>query len=121
MVLTWLKWISALVLAGGLAIPITTLVLSVFYFPIFVFAAIGIFANVAPLLLLAAAGLCRLGITVGTGQLLGIWQFFGTVWIGCAYGLSRWGDVGSVFGGQNTPYLEMLFAPWFYLFGQPTS
>ena len=119
MVLTWLKWTSALVLAGVLAIPVTTLVLSAVYFPIFVFAAIGIFANVAPLLLLAAAGLRRLGIPLGTGHLLGIWQFFGIAWLGCAHGLSRWGDVGSVFGGQNTPYLKMLFAPWFYLFGLP--
>lgn len=121
MILTRQQWIAAVALALVLAIPIVTFVSAMVIFPILVFGAIGLFANVAPLLLLAAAGLRRLGLPLGMGRLLELWQFCAIVWIGCAYGLSHWGDVARTMGARNIPYLKVLFAPYLLLLGQEIS
>lgn len=121
MVLSRPRWIAALALSLILAIPITTLIASMVVFPILAFGALGIFANTAPLLLLAAAGLRRMGLALNMHRLLEAWQFSAVVWIGCAYGLSRWGEVGQTLGARNLPYFKVLFAPYLYFFRQPIA
>lgn len=121
MVLTRGQWLAAIGLSLILAIPMVTLVSSMVVFPMLAFAALGIFANAGPVLLLAAAGLRRTGLSLDTSSLIEKWQFCAVVWVGCAYGLSHWGDVGSTIGARNLPYLKVLFAPCFYLLGQPIS
>ena len=119
MVLSRRQWIAAIALSLILAIPLVTLISSFVVFPLLVFAALGIFANAAPVLLLAAEGLRRMGLRVDSTRLLEKWLFCAVLWIGCAYGLSHWGDAGSTIGARNLPYLKVLFAPYLYLLGQP--
>ena len=121
MVLTHRQLIGATVFSVILAIPFVTFVSSMVVFPILVFGAIGIVANFAPPLLLLAACFNRLGLSLGTRRMLELWQFSAIIWIGCAFGLARWGDVASTMGGRNIPYLKVLFAPYRYLLGQPIS
>jgi hypothetical protein len=63
----------------------------------------------------------RIGLRLDTARLLEKWQFSAVLWIGCAYGLSHWGDAGQTIGARNIPYLKVLFAPYLYLLGQPIS
>lgn len=119
MVLTRWRLIAAIVLSLVLAIPHVTLIASLVVFPIFVFGALGIFANVGPILLLAVAGLRRIGLRLDSARLLEKWQFCAVLWIGCAYGLSHWGEAGQTLGAHNIPYLKVLFAPYLYLLGLP--
>ena len=118
MVLTRGQLIAAIAFSLILAIPLVTLISAMVIFPIFVFGALGIFANAAPVLLLIMMGLRRMGLRLDSTKLLNSWQFSAIVWIGCAYGLSHWGDGGSTLGARNLPYFKVLFAPWLYLMGE---
>jgi hypothetical protein len=100
MVLTRGQRFAAIALSLALAIPMVTLVSSLVVLLMLAFAALGIFANAGPVLLLAAAGLRRAGLNLGTSRLLEKWQFCVVLWIGCAYGLPNWGDAGSTIGAQ---------------------
>ncbi len=102
----------ALIASIVFAFPIVTLVSSFVVFPIVFYGALAIIANFAPVAILASAGLTRLGMSINRTPLIEAWLYCGTIWIGCAYGLSHWGDVGGTIGAQNQPYFEMLFAPW---------
>lgn len=119
MALSRAKLIIAIAFSLIFAIPAVTLVSAFVVFPIFVYGALGIFVNAAPVLLLAAAGLQRMGLRLNPTPLFEKWQLAAVLWLGCAWGLSHWGDAGSTLGARNLPYFKVLFAPWFYLLGQP--
>lgn len=109
----------AIAVAVILAIPTVNFISAFVVFPLFVYALFALVANVAPVILAPMALTGRLDASALGQKLLETWQYFGIMWIGCAFGLSRWGDAGASMGGQNIPYLKVLFAPWLYLFGVP--
>lgn len=119
MALTRGQWIASVLLSLVLAFPMTTLISSMVIFPLLAFGLLAVMANTGPILLIIVAGLRRFGWAPDWPRLLPMWQASAILWIGCAYGLSHWGDVGSSIGAKNSSYLKMLFAPWLFLAGQP--
>jgi hypothetical protein len=102
----------ALVASVVFAFPIVTLVSSMLVFPILFYAAIAIVANFGPLAILATHGLSRLGLRVDRAAVFEAWAYCSIIWVGCAFGISRWGEVGRSLGARNQPFFEVLFAPW---------
>ncbi len=102
-----------------LAIPIVSFISALVVFPLAVYAFFALVANFAPLLIAGAAGLNQIGLRINLAKIVESWQYCGILWLGCAFGLSRWGDAGSSMGGQNIPYFKVLFAPWLMSFGIP--
>ena len=86
-------------------------------FPNLIFCGIGAIANSGPIAILGSRRLSRLGLPINHAAIIAAWLYCGIIWIGCAYGLSHWGDVGRILGAQNHPYFEVLFAPWRMLIG----
>ncbi|MBL8565850.1 MAG: hypothetical protein JNM89_09045 [Hyphomicrobiaceae bacterium] len=97
-----------------LAIPAVTLVSSFVVFPILFYAALAVIANFGPVAYFAAAGAQRIGLRFDIAPLREATLYCGIIWVGCAFGLSRWGDVGQAIGAKNEPYLDVLFAPWIF-------
>ena len=106
------KIITAIAGALFFAIPTVSLMSAMVFFPLIMFALFAIVANFAPVAILAARGLRAAGIALDETALIQHWVYFGILWLGTAFGLSRWGDAGASIGGKNTPYLDMLFMPW---------
>jgi hypothetical protein len=98
-----------------LAFPLVTLASSLVVFPMLFYFGIGIFANFGPIVILVLALLSRLGLSVNRDALVEAWIFCSIIWIGCAFGLSRWGEVGRTLGAKNHPYFDVLFFPWHML------
>ncbi len=115
------KLIVACVASVILAIPGVTFVSALVVFPIAVYAVFAAIANFAPPVLFAAAGLRRAGLSLDTDKVFEAWAFCAILWVGCAYGLSHWGDAASSMGGRNSAYFAMLFAPWRLLMGYTIS
>ncbi|WP_317057684.1 hypothetical protein [Roseovarius rhodophyticola] len=109
----------AIVTAVILAIPTVNFISALVVFPIAIYALFAIVANFAPLVFVPLAAAGRLEASTLGGKLMEKWQYFSIMWLGCSFGISRWGDAAASMGGQNTDYLKVLFAPWFYLFGVP--
>lgn len=107
----------AIVASLLLAIPALSFTSGLVVFPLLFYALLAIVANFAPVLYAAGMGLRRIGLNLDLSRLYEAWAYCGIIWIGCAYGLSRWGDAASTMGAQNIPYLKVLFAPWLILFG----
>ena len=105
----------ALIASVILAFPLVTLVSSFVVCPMLFYFAIGIFANFGPIVILMVHLLSRLGLSINRDALAEAWIFCSIIWIGCAFGLSRWGDVGRTLGASNQPYFEVLFFPWHML------
>lgn len=99
------------------AIPFVTFISMMVVFPILFYGLIAAVANFGPPLLLVAFGLERTGWQVKAQGLFETWQVCGILWVGCAFGISRWGDVAASMGARNMPFLEVLFAPWLLLLG----
>ncbi len=106
------KLITAVVGALFFAIPSVTLISAMVIFPLIMFALFAIVANFAPVAILAARGFSAAGIPIDDTALIRNWIYFGILWLGTAFGLSRWGDAGASIGGKNMPYFDMLFLPW---------
>lgn len=106
----------ALAASVVLAIPMVTLISSFVVFPILFYAVLAIVANFGPVAYAATLGARRIGIPLDSEPLREAILYCGIIWVGCAYGLSRWGDVGQTIGAKNEPYFEMLFAPWVIAF-----
>lgn len=105
---------TAIIGATLLAIPTLNFISALVVFPLAVYALFAIVTNFAPILIVGAKSL-----GMNSSKLLENWKYFGILWIGCAFGLSRWGDAGASMGGENVPYLKIFFAPWLMLFGVP--
>ena len=99
------------------AIPLVTFVSALVIFPLFFYGFLALFANFGPIALAIATGIEKLGMRVGRNRLYETWAYCGIMWIGCAYGLARWGDAAQLMGARNQPYFKVLFAPYVYLFG----
>lgn len=112
---------TAIVAAIILAIPVVTFVSALVVFPLLVYALFAIVANFAPLVILAARGARKLGRNVDVSQVVEAWKYSAIIWVGCAFGLSRWGDVASTMGATNTPYLKVLLAPYLFILGIPVA
>lgn len=111
----------AIAVALVLAIPIVTFISAMVVFPLALYAFFAVVANVAPLGIAAIHGLNRFGWTFNPARLVETWRFCGIIWIGCAYGLSHWGDVAASMGGRNLPYFKVLFAPYLLALGLPIA
>lgn len=111
------RLIVLLLFAIILAIPIVTLVSMMAVFPILFFGYIAAVTNFGPIALLATAGINRIGLKLNLEKLADMWMGCAILWVGCAYGLSHWGDVGGSLGARNEPYLKMLFFPYVLLYG----
>ncbi|MBH0236344.1 hypothetical protein [Methylobrevis albus] len=99
------------------AIPFVTFISMMVVFPILFYGLIAAVANFGPPLLLAAFGLAHAGWRVKAQGLYETWQVCSILWVGCAFGIAHWGDVAASMGARNTPFLEVLFAPWLLLLG----
>jgi hypothetical protein len=111
------RLIFAGVVAAFFAIPLVTLVSLMVVFPIIFYAILAAIANFMPLALLAMCGLQHLGYRVDPTSLFEGWVYCSIIWIGCAFGMAHWGDVGSAIGARNMPFFEVLFAPYRLLLG----
>jgi hypothetical protein len=98
-----------------LAFPLVTLVSSFVVFPMLFYFAIGIFANFGPNAILMVHLLSQLDLPINRDAMVEAWIFCSIIWIGCAFGLSRWGDVGRTLGAKNQPYIDVPFLPWHML------
>ncbi len=99
-----------------LAIPTVNFMSALVVFPLAVYALFAIVANFGPLAMLAAAGLERIGLRIDQAKLFDKWAYCGIIWLGCAFGLSRWGDAAGSLGGRNEPYFKVLFMPYIALY-----
>lgn len=109
--------IGAVVIAAILAIPIVTFVSAMVIFPILFFGSLAIAANILGPLLVLERGLRSHGRSFMADRLAAKGEFAVILWVGCAFGLSRWGEVARSMGAKNLPYLEVLFAPILMLLG----
>lgn len=109
-------WV-AIILAVILAVPMVTFVSALVVFPLIVFAALAVAANVGAALLVLEGSLRASGRRFIPDASAAKWELSIVVWLGCAYGLSHWGDVARAMGATNLPYLKVLFAPLLFLFG----
>lgn len=114
------RLITAVVFAGILAMPGINMLGAMLMIPLPFYVLLALIANFGPVLILAARSLAVAGLPVGHRALVAHWGFFGIIWIGCAYGMSRWGDAGASIGGKNAPYFDMLFFPWHSLIAHLT-
>ncbi len=115
------RLITALVLGAILAIPGVNMLGAMLMLPLPFYILLGLIANFAPVLIVAVRTLALAGLPIGHRALVHHWQFFGIIWIGCAFGMSRWGDAGASIGGKNAPFLEMLVMPWLALYSHLTG
>jgi hypothetical protein len=99
-----------------LAIPIVTLISALVVFPLIVYFAFAAVACFGPLAIAAAIALERLGIGGLRARVTEMWASCSILWVGCAFGLSRWGDAGSAIGARNEPYFKVLFLPYTTLY-----
>lgn len=106
------RLITALVIAAILAIPSVNMLGAMLMLPLAFYVLFALIANFGPVAILAVHGLAAAGLPIGHHALAVHWLFFGIIWIGCAFGMSRWGDAGASIGGRNEPYLNILFFPW---------
>lgn len=109
------RLITALVIAAILAIPGVNMLGAMLMLPLPFYVLVAVIANFGPLLILATRALAAAGLPIGHRTLAAHWLFFCIIWIGCAFGMSRWGYAGASIGGRNAPYLDMLFMPWHVL------
>lgn len=112
---------AAFVGAVLLAIPALNFVSTMVIFPILIYAVFALVANLAPPVLAAGYGLRALGFDFAMTRLRNAWVYCTILWIGCAYGLSHWGDAARSMGGKNIPYLKVLFAPYLMALGIPVE
>ena len=111
------RLIFSCVVAAFFAIPIVTLVSMTVVFPILFYGVLAAVANFGGPVLLAASGLQKLGFRFDLQKHLDGWSQCSIIWSGCALGISRWGDVGASLGAKNSPFFEILFAPYLLLMG----
>jgi hypothetical protein len=109
------RLITACVGAAVMAIPMFSLISAMVVFPLAFYGFIAIVANFGLLGVLLLDSLSRRGYRLNPQSLAQTWIYCGIMWLGCAFGLSRWGDAGASIGGRNMPYTEVLFAPWHIL------
>jgi len=81
-------------------------------FPIAVFGLIALIANVGAPFALYDEWRRRGGEASFFRAAMPAWRFFAIIWAGAAFGVSRWGDFAGTMGARNTPYFDVLFAPW---------
>ena len=112
------RLIVACVASLVLAIPLVTLMSALVVFPLLFYGLLAVIANFGPIAILATRAL---GLGAAHCKVLEAWTFCAIIWVGCAYGLSHWGDAGSTLGAKNSPYFEMLLAPYFILFKYVTG
>jgi hypothetical protein len=108
------------VATGGaivLAIPIVTFISAMVVFPLAFYAILAIIANAGLPIAVLILALRPFGFDIRPGRLSRKWMYCSILWVGCAYGLSHWGDVASSMGAKNTSYVHMLFAPYRLLLG----
>jgi hypothetical protein len=103
---------TAIVASAILAIPPINFMSALVVFPLAIYALFAIIANFGPLAMLVAAGLDRVGLGIDRVKLFDAWAYCGIIWVGCAFGLSRWGDAAASLGGRNEPYFKVLFMPY---------
>jgi hypothetical protein len=107
---------TAIVASVILAIPTVNFMSALVVFPLAIYALFAIIANFGPLAMLVAAGLERVGLRIDWAKLFDKWAYCAIVWVGCAFGLSRWGDAAASLGGRNEPYFKVLFMPYIALY-----
>ncbi len=112
------RLITACVGAALMAVPMFSLISAMVVFPLAFYGLIAIVANFGLVLVLLLESLSRAGLRLPSRYVAETWASCSIMWLGCAFGLSRWGDAGASIGGRNTPYFEVLFAPWNILFGR---
>ncbi len=110
------------VLAGAvlLAIPSVSFGCGMLLFPLLVHLAVAVIANFGPVFLALIAGVRQLGMNISISGYFIVWLNCGILWVGGAYGLSRWGDVAAAMGAKNKPFWDVLIYPWLVLFGVNT-
>jgi hypothetical protein len=109
------RLITACIGAAVMAIPLFSVVSAMVVFPLALYGLMAIVANFGLLVVLVLEGLSRYGIRLDARSMAETWAYYSIMWVGCAFGLSRWGDAGASMGLRNTPYFEVLFAPWHIL------
>lgn len=112
------RLITACVGAALMAVPMFSLISAMVVFPLAFYGLIAIVANFGLLFVLLLEGLSRYGFRLNAQAVAETWVYCSIMWLGCAFGLSRWGDAGAAIGGRNMPYFEVLFAPWNFLLGR---
>lgn len=106
------RLITACIGAVLMAVPMFSLMSAMVVFPLAFYGLIAVVANFGLVVVLLFEGLSRRGFRLKTRSVAETWVYCSIMWLGCAFGLSRWGDAGASIGGRNTPYAEVLFAPW---------
>jgi hypothetical protein len=110
------RLIVAVVASAVLAVPMVTFVSALVVFPLLFYAGLAIVACYAPLAILATSAFERNGPRLRTARLIETWQYCSIIWVGCAFGLSRWGYAASSMGGRNEPYLKVLLFPYWLVY-----
>lgn len=103
---------TAVVAAMFLAVPGINLLAFMLIFPVLFFAIVALVASLAPLAILAAAGLQALGLRFDVSPLVEAWIYCTILWIGSALGMSGWEIAGRAIGAKGAPFLETLFLVW---------
>ncbi|TCR69743.1 hypothetical protein [Bosea sp. BK604] len=104
-----------------LAVPLVSFVSGLVIFPIAFYAVLAIIANAGLPVVVAGAALRQLGFAIGPSRYYEGWLHCSILWLGCAHGLSHWGDAAASMGGRNIPYFDVLFAPYRFVLGLPVG
>ena len=112
--LTPMNLIGAIFVAGLLSINIVSFFGAAAVIPLFFYMWIAVAANFLPIVILVLVAVQReLARDLAKGLTV-YWLYWTIMWVGCAHGLSRWGDLEPL-NSVNMPYTEVLFQPWIYL------
>ncbi len=112
--LTSKNLIGAIVVGGLLSIHIVSFFGAAAVIPIFFYIWIAVASNFLPVVVFGLTVMQREQARNLAKYLTVYWVYWTIMWVGCAHGLSRWGDLDAL-NTQNQPYTQVLFQPWIYL------